>query len=343
MNSEQLHYSPSCCYYPTTILMVDDNKDLLADLSFGLMSGAPQYKSHYSTNPHEIMDILTRQGNTIESFIKNHVSVTEEDMDLAKAIVNIDIPSIHHVIYKKSPLRFNEYIVLIVDYAMPDMNGLELCKKIRRELHLPIKIIMLTGEADQTTAIKAFNDKLIDRFLVKGSEDYMQKLMTYIHELHEEYFNEMSNLIIESSRAHQPALLQKEPAFVELFNQIINQYQAVEFYLLEEPGSFLFLDARKNAIRLIVKTEEDMQTSYEIAADERDTPKEKLDALKNRKKLVFFRDQKSHLQPAKQWLLLEATPLKAQKTYYYAIAKGTEHAPLETKNLVSYYEFLNGQ
>lgn len=336
---DDFQFFPTCCYYPTTVLMVDDNLDLLKDLSFALMSGRCKYKSKYSTVPQEIIDILSQQGNTIEQFIKKCVSTSDEYFEASKTIVNIDIPAIHRQIYAKPP-RFTQHVILVVDFAMPDMSGLELCEKIRRTLKLPVKVIMLTGEADQMTAIQAFNDKLIDRFIVKSSPDYVKRLLVYLHELQTEYFNKLTHATVESSPTYQN-ILRKEPEFIELFNKIVHQYNAVEYYMLDESGSFLLLNANKQVTRLIVKTEDDMQFLLDLAEDDRSAPAAAVQSLRKKEKLAYFPDEKSALCPVEQWRLWDAKKLHGKETGYYAVIEGVADYPLDAQELVSYHEFLS--
>ncbi len=80
-----------------------------------------------------------------------------------RRIIDLDIPAIHREIYNSK--RFLENTVLVIDYAMPVMHGMEVCKELS---HLPIKKLMLTGEADDKLAVQAFNQKLINKFIRKG-------------------------------------------------------------------------------------------------------------------------------------------------------------------------------
>jgi CheY-like chemotaxis protein len=106
---ENQEFIPTCCFYPSTILMVDDNPDLLKDISFVLMSTRQKYKSKYSTSPQEIIQILQKQGNTLQQFLQKCVSSSEEYYEHSKSIVHIDIPAtlkeVYRGIYKSSSIR----------------------------------------------------------------------------------------------------------------------------------------------------------------------------------------------------------------------------------------------
>lgn len=336
---ENLEFTPTCCFYPSTVLLLDDNPDLLKDISFALISARQKYKSKYSTSPQEIIQILEKQGNTIQQFLKKCMSESEKYYEPSKSLLNIDISAIPKQIYATPP-RFTQHLVLVVDFAMPDMSGLELCQKIRRGLQVPIKIIMLTGEADQKTAIQAFNDKLIDRFIVKSSPDYIKVLLKYLHELHIEYFSDISHSLIELIPSFQNTL-HKDSDFVKFFNQIIQQYNAIEYYMFDDSGSYLFLDADKKITRLIIKNKEDMRSLLDLAENDPSTPAEVTESIKKKKKLMYFPNEKSSFLPAKEWRLLDAKLLPRKEKGYYSIIEGIEEYPLKVKNIVSYQEFLN--
>src|SRR5690348_5914444 len=58
------------------------------------------------------------------------------------------------------------YAVVVADMQMPGMNGVEVLKRV--EIKSPNSIrIMLTGNADQKTAVDAVNDGHVFRFLTK--------------------------------------------------------------------------------------------------------------------------------------------------------------------------------
>ncbi len=62
--------------------------------------------------------------------------------------------------------KHNDISVLIADMRMPEMDGLELLRR-SQEIRPELKRIMLTGNADQKTAVDAINDGKVFRFLRK--------------------------------------------------------------------------------------------------------------------------------------------------------------------------------
>jgi DNA-binding response OmpR family regulator len=65
--------------------------------------------------------------------------------------------------------RVNKYDVILLDFVMPNKNGLEVCKDIRdNEIQTPI--IMLTGKGDVLTKIELLNN---------GADDYITKPFSF--------------------------------------------------------------------------------------------------------------------------------------------------------------------
>lgn len=65
--------------------------------------------------------------------------------------------------------KWPPFSVIITDMRMPEINGLEFIKRARR-IHPKTVYMMLTGNADQDTAISAINEGQIFRFLNKPCE-----------------------------------------------------------------------------------------------------------------------------------------------------------------------------
>ena len=62
--------------------------------------------------------------------------------------------------------RDGPYAVVMADMQMPEMNGIEFLKKAQAAAPDTVRL-MLTGNADQKTAVDAVNDGHVFRFLTK--------------------------------------------------------------------------------------------------------------------------------------------------------------------------------
>lgn len=60
----------------------------------------------------------------------------------------------------------NKIDILIADYQMPDMNGVEMIKKIKTVNKDPIKLV-LTGQANEQDLQNAIDEQVITRWLAK--------------------------------------------------------------------------------------------------------------------------------------------------------------------------------
>src|SRR6185437_11660426 len=69
--------------------------------------------------------------------------------------------------------KYTKVGIAVVDYQMPDMNGIQLCDAITNQA---AKKVLLTGEFDLSRAVTALNNKQIDCFIRKGEKDTMKDL-----------------------------------------------------------------------------------------------------------------------------------------------------------------------
>jgi len=311
-------------YYPTTAVIVDDDTDFLNSLKLAL---APHCRSLLFTSPEQAKDFLVKD---YQNYLE--LNPIHNDYEIFSDVqAKIDIPSIHKTVF--NPDRFKQSIVAIVDYDMPTFNGLALARKIRAAT--PTKIIMLTGEADKNTAIDAFNKQEIDSFIIKNSESYLDKLLQCFSQLQHAWFAEQSKSLTDAFRSvkHHPS---QDLDFIQLFDQICTNHQIVEYYLIDESCSFLMLDKTGRITWLITRTEEDMQTYYELAED---APPAFLKLLQDRKKIANFSQIGDAIEPIDKWKIHDALQLK-DKPIYYCVVPGKDGFSIDDKPILSYEEFL---
>ncbi len=325
-----------CLQYPTEIILIDDNKNFLKTLTAALGN---RFRCRAFEDPKQALQYISETVNRIGITINKYIPEVAEDIEIHQKGLVINLSDIHKEIYNMD--RFKEISVVVVDYGMPSMNGLELCKKIREIVQAPIKIIMLTGEADYELAVQAFNDGLIDKFILKSKTNYVTELGEAIQVLREKYFIDLSKPVYRSLQAATQKLLENK-AFVDLLKSILDENKSSEFYILDDSFSILFLDEKgENPIWLVMKTEEDVDMQYELASNEKNAPTDKVNAIKNKEKFAYFVDEDGINEPATNWKLCEAKPLGDKNSgFYYAILKGKDSFPLNKGHIASYNQYL---
>lgn len=316
-------------YHPTTLALVDDDAVFLQGLVLKLRR---QYGCLSFTASHEAKAGILKAGQASQSYEQKYLSRSYEgEVSLA---VNIEIAKIHEEIY--NACRFAMPIIGIIDYQMPGANGVVLSREIKAVM--PFKVILLTGEADQDTAIQAFNNRDIDRFVVKNSPGYEEKLLTYITQLQHDYFIELSRAVLASLNTQESSPL-RDDDFRRFFYQLADTAQAVEFYLLDESASFLLLDrTAKNPVWLITRTEEDIQFSLDLM-ESQGAPSEQRAAVQKRENLLVWHDGDGRMLPVQEWRFVKASQL-GDKPIYYCILKDKEGLPLDVAKIQSYAQFL---
>lgn len=323
-----------CCYFPTLSILVDDNARFLQGLQRFL--GKEQVAQVFD-NPANALNFLSQHVKSENNLLYELLSLKEFENNEEEESVYVDISNISKLLYKKD--RFDEPSLIIIDYAMPGMNGLEFSEKVKNQIFLPIKIILLTGEANEQTAVQAFNDGVIDKFIKKSAEDCLEKVKEYIQSLEIKYFQDISRIILDFFRAKSNFVLE-DPEFIKLFNKVCQENKIVEYYLIDDSGSFIMLDEQGNITRLIVKTEEDMRSQYELALYDKNVSDETLNKLKNFESLVYFYNKKTVLYSAKDWQLENASMIEGKNKYFYSVIKGTNNYPLENKEIFTYSQYL---
>ncbi len=317
------------CYFPTTAVLIDDDKRFLQSLGLSLDSSIA----------YSMFDDANSALNTLSNnyqrypFIQRCINRMEEEQIHHRSL-DVDIPALHEQLF--NPERFQEVSVIVVDYAMPGMNGLELCKRLQ---DTTFKKILLTGQADESIAIQAFNDGIIDKFIRKNVPDIGAEVSNAIKELQFIYFQQASSIISNTMTIELDSCID-DPAFKQVFKQICERHHVAEYYLLDSSGSFLLVDNEGQMHTLLTRTEEDMETYIDIAQHE-NAPAEVLTPLKERQKIPYFQNADEVKTEAKQWgkYLHTASTIKGRNNYYYAVMPFNSSSAHQGQ-LVAYSDYL---
>ena len=120
----------------------------------------------------------------------------------------------------------------------------------------------------------------------------------------------------------------------------------MEYYLIDEDGSFLLMDKEGTLSILAVKDEESMLSTYEIAKDAKHRPSDQIsEKLKNKELLLYLHSREDLQLDPENWqkkqLLHPANVLAGnEETYYWAYTKDLGAYPVKSEKIISFHEYL---
>ncbi len=263
-------------YHPTAAIFVDDQESFIHS-TLAIVDNLTDCRSFL--DPKEALKYI-KSVDVGAYFVS---ALKQEDQERL-----VLIPQKALAKYMGSLDRFLLETTLIIDYAMPKLNGVELCEAIEKK---NFKKIMLTGEAGSDIAVEALNNHLIDRFIHKNSPKVFEELNQALLELRAQFF-EAFGQEISVHMTTLPAFLSTE-AFSEFFRQMFNKLKGVEYYLINRLGDFLIFDEQGHATWLCMRDKEGQDyTRNMLEAQNKKKPSEDLifalDHLNNGKYLLVY-------------------------------------------------------
>ncbi len=330
----------SICYHPTTVGLIDDDKKY-ADSLKSILNLKNISCKVFASSP-TALDFLVNQYKA-DTFISRCLGEVD-DLEVDRIVSTFKYDVIFHEIYRSH--RFDEIGVLVIDYAMPKMNGLELCQQLRAN-GATFKIIMLTGEAGKDLAVEAFNEGIIDKFFLKDTDNLMDKLTDSIQQLQQSYFLDLSATVLNAvdAASNQMLVCLDDPVFIKLFNSLLDKNKITEYYLVDESGSYLFIDANGKLNWLIVKTEDQMEgMEFELTLDPYPIDDNLKKAIQNREVLrhCFNQAEFPSLEKPAGWpeIFYPATKLAGKANYYYSYIEKPKTKPLiDFKKIINFNEY----
>jgi CheY-like chemotaxis protein len=171
--------------HPTSVVLVDDSASFIASVEYQLK---PSLAVKSFQDAHEALAWLGRLYHADEGkCLPIRIGYDEQTFSFERRTIALDVDQVYRIVMDSE--RFQTAAVVVVDYAMSAINGLDFCRALRG---LPCKKILFTGEANEMIAVEAFNQGLIDRYLKKGDPSAMDRLESEIETLEHEYFIERS-------------------------------------------------------------------------------------------------------------------------------------------------------
>lgn len=318
--------SVNCLNHSMMVVCLDDNVQFLEALGVSFEDCNIVSKNFHK--PLEFLDHVNldtyRQG-----LIKRLLVVDQEEY---KEPLHLNMVAFIEEV--NNPQRYNQISVVVIDYEMPGMRGLEVCEKIQNPF---IKKILLTGVADEKIAIDAFNQGLIYQYVRKQDPNFIQHLAQTIQRAQQDYFAEICEtpLKILQSRYSSTALV--ESAFKTYFDKLITDHDIEEYYLVDDRGTFLMIDSKNEAHSLITLDDERVETY--LASESGDTlTSSQRQSLKKRELIPCYYHpfEKPNLEPddLKDWLHKPTVIEGKIKPFYCVFGKGFIQVEMEQIKLL---------
>jgi len=292
-------------YFPTTTLFVDDDSDFLKLIAYKAPAGSMVLSETLSEKALKTIQESHGEYNAITENFHKEINSNEVGQEATFSFRRVT----------SNRKRHDLISVVIVDYSMPGFSGIDICKSIN---DLPMKKVLLTGEADHKFGVKSLNDGIIDRFVVKDNEEITSSLFKYILELKKCYFVEASKKISKKLYSWQNSLVIKN-----LFENFILKFNIVEYYLLNTSGSYVGYAKNGSTFFFIIQSESEIRELVDIAVDN-EADESILQGLENRSTVLFFPEESDVHEPVSEWgrFVYPCNQIKAEdETYYYTFVE----------------------
>ena len=328
----------ACMYYPTTVIVVDDNPTVLKNIQLKIGKIAP---CKTFLIPEEALDCLEKamvRDNALNGIVNIDTESASYSYSSERLPLQFNVKKILKIAYNKD--RFSDISLVIVDYAMPSMNGEEFCRKIRQMKGNAVKIIMLTGEADDPKAIKLFNAGIIDRFFRKTQPRIDEDLKNCAIEMQNHFFKDITFPIVQGLASEKDSSL-GDPVFIDFFNKICRDISATSYYLIEISGSFIFFDNAGKPTWLIIKTLRELE---EISQQIEPHISEKIiDSIYKGEVVPYFGNSEIECYSDEEKLrkcLHKAQRLNGKQVYCYALLEELPEFPLDKEKIMSFNQYI---
>jgi len=270
------------CYFPTQVMMIDDDQAFSQSVSFKL------HRKNFRLM-HDPKTALHFLNGQYQSTVKKEDFLIKKNMQQ-----EITIQKIKSLITEKQTQ--NEISLLMVDYHMPEMTGLELLAQV----HQPqLKKILITSETDYKIAVNAFNQGLIHAYVRKDEPDFIEQLARMIKKLEWQYFVDIT-LPIFNIADYDFSYLQDANVF-ELFCSNLETHAIQAFCMINPAGDFLLINKENKKSYFIVRNQEQLN-ELAFAARDDGASHDVVEQIAQRKAIPFFGEEKNYWEiPAKEW------------------------------------------
>jgi CheY-like chemotaxis protein len=321
-------------YHPTRVVFVDDDPVFLNLLPLRLGESVPFLRFD---SPQEVLSEFA--AGRLQARLDLDwwdVYSGNAGLDFAEQVVSLDPSMIALRVFNRA--RFGLITVLVVDYQMPGMTGLELFRALA---HLPCKRILLTGQADESLAVQAFNEGLIDLYLPKLHPRLDLELNRAIQRFQFDYLERATELVTRVLQAVDPVVW-GDPAFARLFYQVCEERGVVEYYAVAEPKGYWLLKADGQAEMMLLFTPGELDAQATAAAASK-APEGVVKRLRRRRSALCFPSDGDRVLSEDQWweACIDLRPLPGRSDRFYALIRHPESLLLAPDPVMGLRHYLD--
>lgn len=287
-------------FHPTTACFIDDNESFITGLALVL----PEYMSsiaffdpvaalEYVNRSPEMPTLADRCFSATRS--APHQRLFRLDTDLIEQEINV-------------VERFDRVSVVIVDYSMPTLNGLQFCEQVNDP---QIGKVLLTGVADEKMAVEAFNAGIIDRFISKSHPLASEHISEFSRDMQRAYFRAQTEQMRRTLKLAGPVFLD-DHSVTSWVRRLMLRKNFCEYYMVSDPPGLLMVKPSGELQQLIILSDAQCAAQADYAEFHR-APREVIERLRARSHVGFFLEDPSNYAGGEPYpwtdLLHRATPL----------------------------------
>jgi len=324
-------------YHPTSIVALDDDPLFLDSFAFHF---GDEFVCNTFTQPEDAISFFEKRsphqlpGNAFfssETGLIDSVGLAPGDQ-----LIKMDGGLLAGLMGNAH--RFEQISLLVVDYAMPGMNGVDVCRRLKGH---PARKILLTGKAGEGTAVKAFNEGLIDCYLMKQMADLPRIIDQEMRQLQRKYFKAMTGSIQMALGVQEPNLT-AHAGFDDYFLKLFDARGIVEYYRSTRPSGVVMITDDADLMFLVVQDAETMRSAVEIARDQ-SAPSELISLLESGTVLPLFPESEHMYRPelADRWRdhVWPAQRIAGTPELYVSLIQGDDAAPHITSSVATFAAF----
>lgn len=257
-------------FYPSTVVFVDDNDSYLDALR--------RFFPDISTN------LFFARPQTALPFIRQHAR--EHSLAFSPASASLSETGLERYVESSAERdiltrdsRFGEVAAVVVDFDMPGMSGVDFLSSIS---HLRCSKVLLTGVADETVAVKAFNAGIVDLYLRKTDTESANRLVHFLKDARNRHSSESGWVGLGDN-----GMTYCDPRTRRVIDEVVAAEGIVEYYWRPEQDAILMFDRYGDPSVFVAWAENDWLSQGEIVADE-NGPAELLKKMAVREAMPLF-------------------------------------------------------